>query len=122
MQCRHTNLRFVNICDYNKCYFTPYLQGSQTGDTVSLDEAVFYTFTYLQGSQTITVTCMTKLKFYTFTYLQGSQTSQIEERAEESFYTFTYLQGSQTQVCIVELRLSFTPLLTYKVLKPQIQF
>ncbi len=37
---------------------------------------------------------------------------------ELQFYTITNLQGSQTDMCGVGTAHSFTPLQTYKVLKP----
>ena len=62
----------------------------------------------------------TEEKLYTLTNLQGSQTEvEYDERSME-LYTLTNLQGSQTYRTKAELRASFTPLLTYKVLKPQI--
>lgn len=40
----------------------------------------------------------------------------------KKFYTFINLQGSQTRDSSKYAKTSFTPLQTYKVLKPQIHF
>ena len=63
--------------------------------------------------------CTHKLHmFYTFTNLQGSQTFVLVNMNTQWFYTFTNLQGSQTPIHQSMNVLSFTPLQTYKVLKP----
>ena len=56
--------------------------------------------------------------FHTFIYLQGSQTEMLVENSRFLFHTFIYLQGSQTVHGAINQKGSFTPLFTYKVLKP----
>ena len=79
---------------------------------------LFHTFIYLQGSQTAIEDNSLARLFHTFIYLQGSQTSDVVRKGYRLFHTFIYLQGSQTIIGIFVLLSSFTPLFTYKVLKP----
>ena len=59
--------------------------------------------------------------FYTITNLQGSQTNHGSNSGRKTFYTITNLQGSQTLRTHSMVKISFTPLQTYKVLKPQMR-
>ena len=61
------------------------------------------------------------IQFYTITNLQGSQTPKRYSVPSHVFYTITNLQGSQTRPRKLSCAGSFTPLQTYKVLKPYIQ-
>ena len=79
---------------------------------------MFHTFTNLQGSQTKEITVDETGKFHTFTNLQGSQTNARRHIRAGKFHTFTNLQGSQTLNVALNGTISFTPLQTYKVLKP----
>ena len=56
--------------------------------------------------------------FYTITNLQGSQTLISATGRLLQFYTITNLQGSQTLKRQRHGYICFTPLQTYKVLKP----
>ena len=100
---------------------------------------MFYTITNLQGSQTI-VPCSNG--FFSFTPLQTYKVLKLFFRKpkakkvlhhykltrfsngtckdvfEDRFYTITNLQGSQTFRQKRRDKMSFTPLQTYKVLKP----
>ena len=119
------------------------LQGSQTQTTLYFLILEFYTITNLQGSQTynqkwfciISFTPLQTYKvlkrtvlaskhglgFYTITNLQGSQTTLILSYIHLLFYTITNLQGSQTRLAVKARGSGFTPLQTYKVLKPQMR-
>ena len=77
-----------------------------------------YTFIYLQGSQTPLGFTLKSCRLYTFIYLQGSQTQSIIRGGDDLLYTFIYLQGSQTLEVNFAGQTGFTPLFTYKVLKP----
>ena len=61
------------------------------------------------------------VEFYTITNLQGSQTDKSDLRLTRLFYTITNLQGSQTNNRGFSGSDCFTPLQTYKVLKPQMR-
>ena len=101
-----------------KFYTITNLQGSQTGLQVIFTFDLFYTITNLQGSQTSCRLQQRPFWFYTITNLQGSQTHWTFCTGFALFYTITNLQGSQTPVSIGYCAISFTPLQTYKVLKP----
>ena len=82
---------------------------------------LFYTITNLQGSQTLNWKQATSEMFYTITNLQGSQTPFAVIAQIQPFYTITNLQGSQTASSNLPVNSCFTPLQTYKVLKPQMR-
>ena len=97
------------------------LQGSQTSAYRAQEICLFYTITNLQGSQTMYKAKENFIKFYTITNLQGSQTGVILIAGLSKFYTITNLQGSQTSIRWQRNHNCFTPLQTYKVLKPQMR-
>ena len=82
---------------------------------------MLYSITDLQGSQTKIALSSGTVELYSITDLQGSQTMARKSRLTPGLYSITDLQGSQTEHFsdFYDYE-SFTVLLIYKVLKPQI--